>query len=144
MDIDNDERLDLYISRIDIFKNLGSGNFTKITNSIPLQGPVIGNSWADYDNDGFIDVFVNTTVQATPTSHLYKNNGDGTFTKITTGVIADSAANTGWGCSWGDYNNDGWPDLVIAAAFGFGSVTHTNRFFFLTVTVRFLLSIQLP
>jgi hypothetical protein len=129
VDVDNDERLDLFICRKDIFKNLGGGNFTIITNSVPQQGSVLGNSWADYNNDGYIDLFVSSTTQANPSSHLYMNNGDGTFTKITTGDIGDSVNNTGWGCSWGDYNNDGWPDLVIAAAYGFGGVTHTNRFF---------------
>ncbi len=128
VDIDNDNLLDLYISRKDIYKNTGNGNFTELTGSIPTQGAVIGNSWADFDNDGYIDVFV-TSGQSNPSSHLYKNNGDGTFTKITAGPIGDSASNTGWGCSWGDFNNDGWPDLVIAAAYGFGSVFHNNRLF---------------
>lgn len=129
VDVDNDERLDLFICRKDIFKNLGGGNFTKITNSVPLQGSVIGNSWADYNNDGYIDLFVSSTTQSNPSSHLYMNNGDRTFTKITAGDIGDSVSNTGWGCAWGDYNNDGWPDLIIAAAYGFGGVFHTNRFF---------------
>lgn len=129
VDVNNDDRLDLFICRKDIFKNLGGGNFTIITNSVPQQGTVLGNSWADYNNDGYIDVFVSSTTQANPSSHLYMNNGDGTFTKITAGDIGDSVNNTGWGCSWGDFNNDGWPDLIIAAAYGFGGVTHTNRFF---------------
>ena len=105
VDIDNDERLDLFICRKDIFKNLGGGNFTIITNSVPQQGTVLGNSWADYNNDGYIDLFVSSTTQANPSSHLYMNNGDGTFTKITAGDIGDSVNNTGWGCSWGDFNN---------------------------------------
>ncbi len=130
VDIDNDERLDLYISRKDIFKNLGNGNFIKLTGSFPFIGNVLGNSWADYDNDGFIDVFTVSTNQSASFSHLYRNNGDGTFTKILSGSIADSNANTGWGCVWGDINNDTYPDLVIAVASGFGGVSHQNRLFY--------------
>lgn len=130
VDIDNDALLDLYISRSQMFKNLGNGNFIKLTNSIPFIGVVLGNSWADYDNDGYIDFFAVSTNQGSPYSHLYKNNGNGTFTKILTGSIADSSANTGWGCVWGDVNNDTYADLFISVASGFGGVSHQNRFFY--------------
>jgi len=129
VDVDNDERLDLFICRKDIFKNLGNGNFVKLVNSVPVQGTAIGNSWADIDNDGDIDCFVVSNIHAASTSHLYINNGSGVFTKITTGSIADSISNSGWGCSWGDFNNDSYADLIIAAAFGFNGVNHTNRLF---------------
>jgi len=43
VDVDGDELLDLYISRKDIFRNLGGGNFIKLTGSMPLQGLVMGN-----------------------------------------------------------------------------------------------------
>lgn len=130
IDVDNDELLDLYISRKDIFRNLGNGNFVKVTGSIPLQGPVLGNSWADYDNDGDPDVFVITTIQANPTSHLYRNDGNFVFTKLLTGSIADSSLNTGWGCVWGDINNDTYADLFLAAAYNFNGVLHENRLFY--------------
>lgn len=129
VDIDNDELPDLYFSRKDIFKNLGNGNFVKLVNSIPAQGIVLGNSWADYDNDGDIDLFVVSTAQLQANSHLYRNENNGTFTKITTGDIGDSVSNTGWGCVWGDINNDTYADLLIVAASGFGGVNHPNRLF---------------
>ncbi len=129
VDIDNDGYLDLYVSRKQIYRNLGNGNFAVIPNSFPALGSVIGNSWADYDNDGYIDCFLVGNAQGSPASFLYKNNGNGTFTKILTGSIADSTANTGWGCSWGDYNNDGYADLVVVAAYGFNGVNHVNRLF---------------
>ena len=129
VDVDNDELLDLYISRKDIFKNLGGGNFVKVLNSIPLQGPVQGCSWADYDNDGDIDLYVISTIQANPTSHLFRNEGNVTFTRILTGPIADSVNNSGWGCVWGDINNDSYADLFLAAASGFSGVNHANRLF---------------
>jgi len=130
IDVDNDELLDLYISRKDIFRNLGNGNFVKVLGSIPLQGPVLGNSWADYDNDGDPDVFVITTIQANPTSHLYRNDGNFVFTRILSGSIADSNLNTGWGCVWGDINNDTYADLFLAAAYNFNGVLHENRLFY--------------
>jgi enediyne biosynthesis protein E4 len=130
VDVDGDERLDLFICRKDIFKNLGGGNFAMITNSVPLQGPVLGNTWSDYDNDGDIDLYVVSTIQANSTSHLFTNDGTGMFTRVLSGPIADSTGNSGWGCVWGDINNDTYTDLVIAAAFGFNGVTHPNRLFY--------------
>lgn len=130
IDVDNDELLDLYISRKDIFRNLSNGNFVKVIGSIPLQGPVLGNSWADYDNDGDPDVFVITTIQANPTSHLYRNDGNFIFTKVLSGSISDSISNTGWGCVWGDVNNDTYADLFLAAAYNFSGVVHENRFYY--------------
>jgi hypothetical protein len=130
VDVDNDERLDLFICRKDIFRNLGNGNFIKVNGSIPLQGPVLGNSWADYDNDGDLDVFIISTIQANPTSHLFRNDGNFVFTRILTGSIADSASNTGWGCVWGDINNDTYADLLLVAASGFSGVSHQNRLFY--------------
>jgi enediyne biosynthesis protein E4 len=130
VDIDGDERLDLYVARKNIYKNLGNGNFVVIPNSPGLQGIIIGNTWADYDNDGDPDLFTVGTNQANPSSHLFRNDGNGVFTKITSGSIGDSVNNTGWGCVWGDINNDTYVDLVIAAAYGFGGVMHPNRLFY--------------
>ncbi len=130
VDVDNDERLDLFICRKDIFKNLGNGNFVKITSSVPLQGPVLGNTWSDYDNDGDIDLYVISSIQANSTSHLYSNDGTGMFTKILTGSIADSVNNSGWGCVWGDINNDTYTDLFLSAAYNFNGVLHENRLFY--------------
>src|SRR5437660_7558705 len=73
----------------------------------------------DYDNDGWPDIFIvnGTTLQGFPagngpTSHLYHNNHDGTFTDVTVkaGLVA-----TGWcqGVCVGDYDNDGWEDLYV-------------------------------
>jgi hypothetical protein len=73
----------------------------------------------DYDNDGWPDIFLvnGTTLEGfpagqAPTSHLYRNNHDGTFTDVTAkaGLTA-----TGWGqgACVGDYDNDGWEDLYV-------------------------------
>jgi hypothetical protein len=142
VDVDGDERLDLFICRKDIFRNLGNGNFVKMVGSIPFQGTVIGNSWSDYDNDGDIDLFVISSNQSSPYSHLYRNDGSGMFTKITQGQIGDSASNTGWGCVWGDINNDSYTDLFLAAAYNFGGVLHPNRLFTIMAMVHSHVLIQ--
>ena len=86
----------------------------------------------DYDNDGWPDIFlVNGTrlegfpAGNAPTSHLYRNNHDGTFTDVT--VKAGLAA-TGWGqgACVGDYDNDGWEDLYVTY-YGKNRLYHNNR-----------------
>lgn len=126
VDIDNDGWLDLYVCGKSLYRNNHNGNFTRLVTGLENNTSVLSTTWADYNNDGFIDCYVVSSVQNK--SFLYRNNGDLTFTKITTGAIADSTYNTGWGCSWGDYNNDGNVDLVIAAANNFGVVHHPSRF----------------
>ena len=90
--------------------------FTKIA-----TGPVVtdvGSSaqanWADYDSDGYLDLFVanGTGGGALDKNFLYHNNTDGTFTTVTTGSIATEATDSHGG-AWGDYNNDGYPDLFV-------------------------------
>lgn len=125
IDFNNDGLQDLYVCRKSIYKNTGNGNFVKVSTLLSNATNVQGTSWADFDNDGFIDCYVVSTVANT--SLLYRNNGNETFTKISSGDIGDSAYNTGWGCAWGDYNNDGYTDLVIAAANNFGIVNHPSR-----------------
>ncbi|HMJ64410.1 MAG TPA: FG-GAP-like repeat-containing protein, partial [Candidatus Binatia bacterium] len=83
--------------------------FTKITTG-PVAtdgGDSSGCAWGDYDNDGFIDLFVGNN--SNPNA-LYRNNGDGTFTKITNTA---PALDRGYGCAWGDFNNDGNLDLLV-------------------------------
>ncbi|MBS1518813.1 MAG: VCBS repeat-containing protein [Bacteroidetes bacterium] len=127
VDIDNDRLLDLFVNRKVIYKNLGNGNFMKLETAMSNQNANLGNSWSDYNNDGLPDCFVTSTGGAF--SFLFKNEGNGVMNKVLTGDIGDSAYNTGWGCAWADYNNDGYTDLIIAAANGFGNVFHPNRFY---------------
>src|SRR6266513_3151062 len=77
-----------------------------------------GLAFFDYDNDGWLDIYLTNGTRIntdwppgkTPTSHLYRNNRDGTFTDVTE---KSGLARTGWqtGVCVGDYDNDGWDDL---------------------------------
>jgi len=128
IDFDNDGLLDLYICGKPIYRNTGDGNFQKITTLLSSEGGVLGNSWADYDNDGDIDCFL-VASSSNSLSYLFRNNGNNTFTKITSGLIGQASFNSGFGCSWADYNNDGYIDLIIAAANNYGVVNHPSRFY---------------
>jgi enediyne biosynthesis protein E4 len=93
-----------------LFKNNGDGTFTDVTNRAGVAANIFGMAAiaADYDNGGFVDLFVTGYGQAI----LYHNNGDGTFTDITkkSGIDVD-----GWSISstWLDYDKDGCVDLFV-------------------------------
>src|SRR5260370_26709765 len=71
----------------------------------------MGVAVADYDCDGSLDIF--KTNFADDTCNLYHNNGDGNFTDVTSSAaIGHTSAYVAWGCAFGDYDNDGWADLM--------------------------------
>jgi enediyne biosynthesis protein E4 len=85
----------------------------------------------DYDNDGWPDIFIvngtslnPSSLKNTPTSHLYHNNHDGTFTDVTQKA---GLTHTGWGqgVCVGDYDNDGWEDLYVTY-YGKNVLYHNN------------------
>src|SRR5438094_417655 len=76
----------------------------------------------DYDNDGFLDLFV--TRQLGQGNVLYHNNGDGTFARVSEGSIVNDRGNS-VGCAWGDYDNDGFLDLFVTNG-AFGGENQTN------------------
>src|SRR3954462_11070429 len=91
-----------------------------------------GLAFFDYDNDGWLDIYLtngtrldaNWPAGQAPTSHLYKNNRDGTFTDVTQ---KSGLARTGWqtGVCVGDYDNDGWDDL-FCCFWGHNVLFHNN------------------
>jgi enediyne biosynthesis protein E4 len=97
-----------------LFHNTGNGTFTQITTGIQVNDPGFGDgsSWADYDNDGNLDLFV-TNIQ-NQANFLYHNNGNGTFTKITSGPVVTDVASSSGSPAWGDYDNDGKLDLFVS------------------------------
>ncbi len=95
-----------------LYKNLGNGFFQDVTAGSgfdKLRGWGMGVSVADYNNDGFEDVYIT----GYGPNFLMKNNGDGTFTDVTAAAGAqDLRFSTG--SAWGDYNNDGFVDLYVS------------------------------
>ncbi len=132
-DFDGDGLLDLWSSSfgprdpLRFFRNNGDGTFSERAEAAGLAGIVGGLNLihADYDNDGFRDVFVLRGAWlgrwgAIPNS-LLRNNGDGTFRDVTeaAGLLSFHPTQT---AAWGDFNNDGWLDLFIGNETSPGSV----------------------
>jgi hypothetical protein len=84
-----------------------------------------GGAWGDYDNDGFMDIFI--TGRQISKNRLYHNNGDGTFTRIPSGpMLAHSGQSAAIGCAWGDYDNDGYLDLFVSNQGAKNALFHNN------------------
>jgi hypothetical protein len=105
-----------------LYRNNGDGTFTDVSAQSHISqyvGKGMGVAFADYDNDGFTDIFVsNDTFQ----NYLLHNNGDGTFTDMAmeTGVAFTGNGKTvaGMGADFRDLDNDGKPDIFHTAMFG--------------------------
>jgi len=116
-DYNNDGDLDLFVANWGennfLYQNNGDGSFTRITEGAIVNewGFSSGGCWGDYDNDGDLDLFVANYWNEN--NFLYQNNGDGSFTKITSGVIVNDHGYS-YGSSWGDYDNDSDLDLFVA------------------------------
>jgi hypothetical protein len=90
--------------------------FTKITDGDIVNdgGWCYGCAWADYDGDGLQDLFVtNNNSNQDKNNFLYLNNGDGTFTKVVDGPVVTDGGSS-YGCTWGDFDNNGFPDLFVS------------------------------
>ena len=135
-DYDNDGYLDLYITRggwsgaaeNTLYHNNGDGTFTDVTHTAGVADPQSSfcAAWADYDNDGDIDLYIADGVIGDGAANvLYRNNGDGTFTNT---AEAAGVADTGnsLGTAWGDYDKDGHIDLHVIN-FGQSNVLYRNN-----------------
>ncbi|MBK1877374.1 protein kinase domain-containing protein [Pelagicoccus mobilis] len=89
-------------------------NFTKITHGAIVEdrGSFVGANWVDYDNDGYIDLYVSNQKDDSP-NNFYRNNGDGTFSRIHDTPIASDGIST-MESLWADYDNDGDQDIFLA------------------------------
>jgi hypothetical protein len=102
-----------------LYRNNGDGTFTDISEQAgfinPTEGRGMGGVVCDYDNDGLPDIYVTND---TNRNFLYHNNGDGTFTDESllngTGYDENGIAQGSMGADCGDYNKDGWLDILIA------------------------------
>jgi hypothetical protein len=118
-DYDKDGLVDLYICNSDgtfknnLYHNNGNNTFTQVTTGAMVTDAFTSRSvnWTDIDNDGDPDLFV--TNEAGQDENIYRNDGGGSFTKITTGDLLHNGGNTMSG-SWADYDNDGDMDVFLA------------------------------
>ncbi len=124
-DYDNDGWMDIFIvggRRLEsipagasnrLYHNNRDGTFTDVTEKAGLldAGWGVGVCVGDFNNDGFEDLFVTYFGH----NRLYRNNGNGTFTDVTEKAgLASSGIRFGSGCTFVDYNRDGWLDLFVA------------------------------
>ena len=109
-----------------LYLNNGSGFFTDVTSAagVSVQGSCWAAVWGDYDNDGYLDLFLTDSGDlgqgAGNANKLFHNNGDGTFTDVaaTEGVALADGVSLHKTAAWGDYNNDGFLDLVLKDGVG--------------------------
>ena len=139
IDYDNDRDIDMFIAKCrggsvqwknnELWRNNGDGTFSNIAdvtgwynsyypdgghdNSSNLGDPVQtwSSAWGDFDNDGYIDVYVGASATGDGGHKLMQNNGDGTFTDRTAGSGVEGAP-FGIENDSGDFNNDGYIDVL--------------------------------
>jgi len=150
-DVDNDGDQDLILlpsSGPALYRNDGSGHFIKDPDAFrfahPLQGAAMGLAIGDYDRDGFLDLYLcvySYTYGAadkkagTPTPYydalngppniFFRNDGHGRFVDVTDEVGLNAGNDRfSFSAAWGDYDGDGWPDLVVTNDFGRKNLYH--------------------
>jgi len=144
-DVDNDGDQDLVLataSQLLLFLNDGRGRFERAPDAFrfesPLAGSVMSMAMADYDRDGFLDLYVCVysysygagedklgtpmpyhDARSGPPAVLFRNDGHGRFVEATREAgLGASNDRYHFAAAWGDYDGDGWPDLLVANDFG--------------------------
>lgn len=129
-DYDNDGWLDVFVSNFmptkfnELYHNNGNGTFSLVASDPVCSESFrsLGATWADYDNDGDQDLFVPNGDGNN--NSLFKNNGNGSFSRQSTLNVCNDGGNSVASC-WGDVNNDGWLDLFVSNA------SNENNFLYL-------------
>ena len=117
VDVNNDGLLDLFVGNengpAQLFLNKGNGTFQDISHSAGVDRNAFskGVATADYDNDGWPDLFVSNL---TGPNFLYHNNHDNTFTEVSAQAGVQQPTH-GFATWFFDYDNDGWPDLFVTS-----------------------------
>ena len=133
LDFNNDGHQDIYVVDSDgpnaLYLNGGDGTFTDVAAKAGVaDASGVGNGVcpADYDNDGYQDIFVTNYGPST----LFRNSADGTFADVSTvaGVEDTYSSYRSMGCAWGDYDQDGFVDLII--------VRHLERWYRMLLLTR--------
>ena len=136
-DFDNDGRFDIVVSSLGpcdslrIFHNAGSGRFEDVSERARVldQTGGINISHADYDNDGWLDIYVHRGGWEYPMRNsLLRNNRDGTFTDVTGAAgLLDKRPHRTHTAAWADYDNDGWVDLFVGHEESPSALYHNER-----------------
>ncbi|MGO9169063.1 MAG: CRTAC1 family protein [Candidatus Sulfotelmatobacter sp.] len=123
LDFDEDGWPDIFVACDStpsiLYRNNHDGTFTDVAvtagaafNEDGREQAGMGSTIADYNGDGHLDIF--KTNFSDDTSTLYRNNGDGTFTDATAAAgLGLYTQYLGWGTMFFDFDNDGWPDLIL-------------------------------
>ena len=113
-----------------LYRNNGNTTFTDVTQNAGISHRALGLAVAvgDYDNDGYPDIHIANDMEA---DRFYRNNGDATFTETAdltgTGYDGNGFPGSGMGSAFGDYDNDGYLDLVVSNASALPVILYQNE-----------------
>ena len=140
VDYDNDGDLDLTVTTWEgtyrLYRNDGNFAFTDISVEAGLAQNIentYGASWADYDRDGDLDMYVclyeyeGNQTNFPRFNHLYRNNGDGTFTDVSLEAGVSDGIQMSFQAVWLDHDEDGWPDLYVINDRWFSNSLYRNN-----------------
>ncbi|MCB0399552.1 MAG: VCBS repeat-containing protein, partial [Winogradskyella sp.] len=119
-DYNNDGFPDLFLTyslKVQLWRNLGNGTFANVTEISGFSETNdclnIGATWFDYNNDGFLDIYL-TDWNRCDSNSMYQNNGNNTFTDVTATLgLIETESNYSYTPFPFDVNNDGWMDLIV-------------------------------
>lgn len=122
-DYDNDGFPDLFMThtnKMQLFHNLGDGTFKEVTVQAGFKkyNDCIntGATWFDYNKDGFLDIYISDWDSDCEGNRLYKNNGNGTFTDVSS-IFQGVTSKHSYQSIPFDFNDDGWLDLYVTNDF---------------------------